>query len=172
MWSKENGCFSCHNNGDAARALYAATGRGYRVTAGALEDTTAWVLQPHRWEDNKGDPGFSDQRLANLQFAASLLAAVESGLSKHREPLRVAARKVAAGQNPDGSWAIEPSNAVGSPATHGTTLATYIGARILKQGDSAETKAALAKAENWLRRVPIDNVLAAATILLSSKAHA
>jgi len=167
-WSKENGCFSCHNNGDAARALYAATRQGYRVAAGTLADTTAWVLQPNRWEDNKGDPGFSDQRLANLQFAASLLAAFESGYTKDRETLRLAGRKVAADQNPDGSWAIEPSNPVGSPATHGTTLATHLGAQILKQGGSAETKAALARAESWLRSVPIDNVPAAATILLSS----
>lgn len=167
-WSRENGCFSCHNNGDAARALYAATRQGHRVAAGALADTTAWVLQPDRWEDNKGDPGFSDQRLANLQFAASLLAAVESGHAKDREPLRIAARKVAADQSPDGSWSIEPSNPVGSPATHGTALATYLGAQILKQGGSAETKAALARAESWLRSVPIDNVPAAATILLSS----
>lgn len=23
-WARDNGCFSCHNNGDAARTLYAA----------------------------------------------------------------------------------------------------------------------------------------------------
>ncbi len=38
-WSKNNGCFSCHNNGDAARALYAATRRGYRIPASVLADT-------------------------------------------------------------------------------------------------------------------------------------
>jgi hypothetical protein len=167
-WSRENGCFSCHNNGDAARALYAATRRGYRIPPGALADTTAWVLQPHRWEDNKGDPGFSDQRLANLQFAASLLAAFEAGHANERTALRTAARKVAADQNLDGSWAIEPSNAVGSPATCGTTLATYLAAQVLRRAASEETKAALARAENWLRRAPIDNVPAAATLLLST----
>src|SRR6185436_19333086 len=30
-WSRDNGCFSCHNNGDAARALYAASKKGYHV---------------------------------------------------------------------------------------------------------------------------------------------
>src|SRR6185436_3093434 len=68
-WSKENGCFSCHNNGDGARALYAATRSGYRISRDALAGTTAWIVQPNRWEHNKGDPGFSDQRLANIQFA-------------------------------------------------------------------------------------------------------
>src|SRR5204862_6200405 len=70
-WSRENGCYSCHNNGDGARALYAASRKGYRLPAQVLADTTAWIAQPHRWEHNKGDPGFSDQRLANIQFAGS-----------------------------------------------------------------------------------------------------
>ncbi len=45
-WSKENHCFSCHNNGDAARALYVARRLGYRVPGEALADTTAWLLRP------------------------------------------------------------------------------------------------------------------------------
>ena len=39
-WSRENRCFSCHNNGDAARALYQASRAGYRVPESALADTT------------------------------------------------------------------------------------------------------------------------------------
>src|SRR5262245_47892110 len=70
-WSRENGCFSCHNNGDAARALYAASRKGRRVPDHVLADTTEWVKRPARWDDNKGDPGFSDKRLADIQFAAS-----------------------------------------------------------------------------------------------------
>src|SRR2546427_2851956 len=123
-WSRNNGCFSCHNNGDGARALYAAMRKGYRVPARILADTTAWVGHPDRWEHNKGDPGFSDQRLANIQFAASLLAALEAGLATDRQSLQAAARKVGADQGADGAWHIEPHNAVGSPATYGTTLAT------------------------------------------------
>jgi hypothetical protein len=88
-WSRENGCFSCHNNGDAARALYAAKPHGLAVPAAALADTSAWVSQPTRWDHNKGDPGFSDKRLANLQFAASLLAAVEMGHVTDATALRV-----------------------------------------------------------------------------------
>src|SRR5262245_14850024 len=78
-WSRENHCFSCHNNGDAARALYAAGRKGHRVAERVLADTTAWVERPAGWDKNKGDPGFSDKRLANVQFAASLLAASEAG---------------------------------------------------------------------------------------------
>lgn len=64
-WSKANGCFSCHNNGDAARVLYTASRQGHQVPANALAATTAWVGTPNRWEQNKGDPGFSDKRLAD-----------------------------------------------------------------------------------------------------------
>ncbi len=43
-WSKNNGCFSCHNDGDAARALYAASRKGYEIPQNALSATTAWVV--------------------------------------------------------------------------------------------------------------------------------
>ncbi len=33
-WSRENHCYSCHNNGDAARALYQASRAGIRVPRG------------------------------------------------------------------------------------------------------------------------------------------
>ena len=46
QWARENHCYSCHNNGDAARALYAASRRGYKVPADALADTTAWLHLP------------------------------------------------------------------------------------------------------------------------------
>ena len=49
-WSRDNGCFSCHNNGDAARALYAASRKGYRIPADVLTDTTDWVARPERWD--------------------------------------------------------------------------------------------------------------------------
>lgn len=164
-WSRENGCFSCHNNGDAARALYAAKRGGFAVPSEALASTTAWVRQPARWEHNKGDPGFSDQRLANVQFAASLLAAVESGQSDDRAALRAAARKVAADQGKDGAWRIESQDTLGSPATYGTALATFTAWRILAEADASETKAAAAGAAAWLRHSPMDNVPAAAMAL-------
>ena len=42
-WPVENGCYSCHNNGDAARALYTAVGMAMPVELQALRDTTDWV---------------------------------------------------------------------------------------------------------------------------------
>jgi len=167
-WSKENGCFSCHNNGDAARALYAASRKGYRIPAEVLADTTEWVKRPARWDDNKGDPGFSDKRLADVQFAASLLAAFETGRVKDRQPLEQAARKLAAGQSADGSWKIDAGNTLGSPATYGDALATHMALRTLKKAALSETKETVERAAAWLRQAAPNNVLTAAALTLAS----
>ena len=167
-WFKENRCFSCHNNGDAARALYTAARKGYRIPRGVLADTTAWVVRPAQWEHNKGDPGFSDKRLANIQFAASLLAAFEAGYVKDRQPVQEAAKKLATDQGNDGAWHIEPGNAVGSPATYGTTLATFAALTTLRKAGAPEASEAIRKAEDWLRHARSENVPAAATLLLFS----
>lgn len=169
-WARENGCYSCHNNGDAARALYAAEARGYRVARDVLADTTAWVIKPARWDHNKGDPGFSDKRLANIQFAAALVAAVEAGQVKKREALKEAAQKVAADQGEDGAWRIDAQNTAGSPATYGTTLATYMAWRVLKEAGGPQS--AMRKAEAWLQRAKPNNVPEAATLLWASAQQA
>lgn len=165
-WSKTNGCFSCHNNGDAARALYAATRKGLNVPANALADTNAWASNPTGWKNNKGDPGFSDKRLANIQFAASLLAAIETGHVKDRRPLADAARLLIADQGESGAWKIDSGNAPGSPATYGTPLATLLALRTLKAANLPKAKAAIQKAETWMRQTSPNNVLTAAALLL------
>ena len=167
-WSKNNGCYSCHNNGDAARALYAASRKGIQISDESLADTTAWVSQPRRWAENKGDPGFSDKRLANVQFASSLLAAFEAGRVRDRRPLEEAARMLVADQDADGSWKIDTGNTLGSPATYGTPLATWMALRVLKKADLAEARPATQKAGRWLRQLKPNNLLAAATLLLAS----
>src|ERR1700730_7344025 len=77
-WSQENHCYSCHNNGDAARALYRARQRGYAVPAQALSDTTEWLLAPAKWDDIRGAPAASDKKLARIQFSAALAEAYRS----------------------------------------------------------------------------------------------
>lgn len=170
-WSKDNGCFSCHNNGDAARALYRASQKGYRISADVLADTTAWLAEPLLWDKNKGDPGFSDQRLANLQFAGALLTALETSHLMDKKPLQAAARKVAADQNPSGAWLIDSGAAVGSPATYGSTLATSLACRVLQAAGLDEHKKAVESAKRWLRRRPVNSVSAAAILLLTATSN-
>ena len=167
-WSRNNGCFSCHNDGDAARALYAASKQGYAMPQNALNATTAWVSQPNTWEENKGDPGFSDKTLASVQFASSLLAAFEAGHVKDRQPLELAARKLIAEQSADGAWQIEPDSALGSPTTWGTTLTTSMAIKVLQREGSGKSLAAMQKAQRWLSRVEPNSVLTAATLMMAT----
>jgi hypothetical protein len=162
-WHAENGCFSCHNNGDAARALYVARGSGYTIPESALKDTMAWIRRPGEWDNNKGDPGFSDRRLANIQFAGALVTARQTGEPIPVEILAAAARRVIADQDEDGSWPVDRYNAAGSPATYGTVLATFMASRVLKEVPG--TEAPLESARQWLSAVRPVNVVSAATLL-------
>src|SRR5205807_19066 len=125
QWQVQNKCYSCHNNGDAARALYTAKRLGRPISDRVLADTTRWVSKPADWDHNGGEGEFNDKRLARLQFAASLSEAKEAGLVHEREPLDKAAALVAELQAKDGSWMIDTGGAAGAPATHGTALATF-----------------------------------------------
>src|SRR5579864_4547930 len=87
-WSKENGCFSCHNNGDGARALYVAEQAGYRVPKSALADTTRWLGAPGDWDRDRASPAFGDKKLARIQFAAALAQAYDAGIVRDRAALR------------------------------------------------------------------------------------
>ena len=104
QWSPNNKCFSCHNNGDGARALYTAAGMTYRVDAKVLADTTRWLAHPEGWKDNGGDGEFSDKTLAAIQFGSALVMAVQSEAVKTKTPLVTAADVVAKNQQQDGSW--------------------------------------------------------------------
>ena len=63
-WSSENKCFSCHNNGDGARALYTAIRLSHQISAKSVSDSTDWLTRPRVWKDNGGQEQFSDKRLA------------------------------------------------------------------------------------------------------------
>src|SRR5262245_46685713 len=60
-WAVKNKCFSCHNNGDAARALHAARRRGIPFDPTALASTEAWLRHPEAWQDNGPKVEYSDQ---------------------------------------------------------------------------------------------------------------
>lgn len=166
-WSPENKCFSCHNNGDAARALYAAVRLKRDVPDDALADTSAWLAQPTRWDKNGGDGPFSDKKLARIQFAAALVAALDAGLVKEAAPLQKAADLVAEHQEKDGSWQVEAEGSIGSPITYGAALATHLARHTLYRADPERYRAALAGADRWFRTAPVKTVLDAAAVLLA-----
>jgi hypothetical protein len=162
-WRRENGCFSCHNNGDGARALYTARARGYTVADAAVQETSEWLLKPGGWTQSPGDPRFSDKRLSRLQFTVALAAA-----NLDAAALRQAARLLAADQRADGSWLVEGDPTMSSPVTWGPVLATALAARSVRRAGLAE---AAARGEAWLLKVSPANTIDAAAILMAAGAR-
>jgi hypothetical protein len=165
-WSADNKCYSCHNNGDAARALYSAHRLKHSFPAKALDDTSAWLIKPQSWHKNGGDVEFKDDALARIQFAAALVDAIDAGLVKDRQPLLAAAEMIAKDQHTSGCWQAQFKGDVGSPVTYGIALSTVQARRVLQKANAAKYKEAIAKADAWLMKAPVQRVLDAAAILL------
>lgn len=152
QWPVKNHCFSCHNNGDAARALFAAGDR-----SAALESTRAWLSRPDDWK-NAGPPGeISDKRLAALQFAFALASSGDAGPAFAR-----AAALVRDQQEPDGSWAVDADGLPGSPVTWGRTLATVAAREVVAKAGLEESED---RADRWLRRKQPVTILDAGALL-------
>jgi Squalene-hopene cyclase C-terminal domain len=166
QWPIQNKCYSCHNNGDAARALYTAKRLGRPLDDKALADTTNWLSKPAGWDHNGGEGEFNDKRLARLQFAASLSEAKLDGLVRQRESFDRAAAWVAELQDKDGSWPMNTGGAPGAPATHGTALATFLARRTLQRLDERRYAKEMARADAWTRKTAVSGVLDAAAVLL------
>ena len=173
-WSAENRCFSCHNNGDGARALFMASGGSARVPGDALAETTRWLAKPEGWDRNGGDGPSGDKRLARVQFAAALAEAVAVGRVADRSSFLRAAGRLAEDQAEDGSWRLDEEESLGSPATYGLPLATFTALEVLRAADPDGTRFrdAIERADRWLsRREPGSTLDAAAGLLaLGSRA--
>jgi hypothetical protein len=166
-WSRENRCFSCHNNGDGARALYAARRLAYQVPEDLLADTTRWLIRPLEWDTSPGDPRFSDKKLARIQFAASLVEAFDAGLVRERKLLVQAAESLLPHQDQDGCWRVDAEAAAGSPVTYGPALATYMARRALEKAGEARFAGPIARADRWLLAAPMSSMLDAAVAILA-----
>ena len=166
-WPVENNCFSCHNNGDAARALYTAVGQDYAVEAEALRATTAWLRNPAAWDANALGLEFADKTLARIQFAGALVDAMLADQIRDPAPLADAVALVAADQTDDGSWPLDSSGSIGSPATYGRALATAAALRALRQAGRPELAPVVARADAWVRGVEVQTVIDAAAVVLA-----
>ncbi len=166
-WPAENNCFSCHNNGDAARALYTAVGMDYAVESEALRATTAWLQNPAAWDDNALGLEFADQTLARIQFAGALVDAMLAGEISDPVSLADAVALIAADQTDDGSWQLDTSGSIGSPATYGRALVTWAALRALKQAAIPDLRPVIVHAELWVRSVEVQTVIDAAAVVLA-----
>ena len=164
-WRQENACYSCHNNGDAARALIVGLQRQHAVRP-AIADTLGWLSEPGRWNSNPGGKGGGDdKRLARIQFASATVTASTVALVPQAS-VEAAAAIVAADQRDDGSWQLDASTSIGSPATYGTALATAFALRVLSESRATPRTEAIARGRAWLRRVEPGNVPDAVAVIL------
>ncbi len=163
-WRKEHPCYSCHNNGDATRALLVAGARGHDIGA-ALDDTLALLKAPSRWDQNKAPGGLDDKTLARVQFAGALAVAERQGRAASTD-LAEAAQLLAADQKADGSWTLDSSQSLGSPAAYGTILATWSARSTLIAAGKEPDHFSVVQADRWLRGLTVDNVLDASAVIL------
>ncbi|HEX5271496.1 MAG TPA: hypothetical protein VFW33_13460 [Gemmataceae bacterium] len=166
-WPAEEKCFSCHNSGVGAAALFAAVRRGHKVPDKALAETTRWLTHPEKWDGQRNGGTPTDPALARIQYGAALAAAIDAGLVKERRPLLDAARLIAAGQRKDGSWQVNAEGTLGSPTTLGPALATQMARGVLRKADDKAHAEAIARADRWLRRAEVKSVPDAAAVLLA-----
>jgi len=164
-WQQQNHCFSCHNNGDGARALYQAHRRRFAVSGPTLTATTEWLSHPDRWDSLPGDAAFSDKRLARIQFAVALAEAYAPGLVGDPQPLREAAQSLVGIQHADGYWPLDGGDSLGSPVTYGIPLATALATRTL--GVAGTSGDAVPRAKRWLHSLRLSTTLDAAAVLLA-----
>ncbi len=163
-WRREHPCYSCHNNGDATRALLAASTRGHAVTD-AIGDTVAWLATPERWDTNARRGGSEEQPLARIQFASALASMVDAGRAE-ADALDRAAGLLVVHQQDDGSWRLSDTQMLGGATFYGTSLATAMARRILVRAKTASVRSPLAKASGWLRTTSPVTVLDASAVLL------
>jgi hypothetical protein len=166
-WSRQKHCFSCHNNGDAARALLHAAGAGLQVPEDALADTTLWLQKPDAWDRNGGDGPFVDKRLARVAFTSALATAVSTGRIKDRKAVLKAAEQLALDQAGDGSWPLEGEDSASAPATYGRPLATLLARDSLAAADPARFRADIDRADGWLKGRKLRNTTDASVSLLA-----
>ena len=163
-WKAEHPCYSCHNNGDATRALLVASAKGYDIGT-SLDDTLSFLKQPSRWDQNKAPSGFDDKQLARIQFASALAVAERHGKAASTD-LDAAAKLLTADQQPDGSWQLDDSQSLGSPATYGAIIATWSARSTLIASGMQPDNFTIVQADKWIRGLTVENVLdASATIL-------
>ena len=165
---RENQCFSCHHQGDGARALASARAQGWKLPAETLDSSQQWLEKLEDWHHQKGDPNAKDPLLADLQFSMTRCSdAIIDGIRDRIPPM------VSVG----GGAIVDPSErgrllGLGVRAHSGNarcsrfSLGHFLAWRLLKAAAYPAFSSARERAEKWLLQIPIQHVPNAACKLL------
>ncbi len=166
-WASENHCYSCHNNGDGARALYAARRQGFLVPGQALHATNQLLTRVERWDADGRVERQTDKPLVHIQFAQALREAAQAGVLNDPRLPRQAADLLVVDQDKAGCWKVDADAVEGTPVTYGAVLATAQACRLLRATDAERYRAAVTRAETWLLQQKPARVVDAAALLLA-----
>lgn len=152
-------------SGDAIRALLEAGARGYDI-GNSLDETLNFLKRPDAWDQDKVPSGFNDKRLARVQLASALAVAERHGRAASTD-LEAAAKLLVADQAANGSWELDSSQSLGSPATYGAILATWSARTSLVASGMLPDGFTIVQADRWLRGLTVENVFDASSLLLA-----
>lgn len=152
-------------SGDAIRALLEAGARGYDVGS-SLDATLNFLKTPAAWDQDKTPSGRDDKRLARVQLASALAVAERHGKAASTD-LEAAAKLLVADQAADGSWTLDQSQGLGSPATYGPILTTWSARTSLIASGMQPDNFTIVQADRWLRGLTVENVFDASSMLLA-----
>ena len=153
-WRTENACFSCHNNGDAMRALFECSTSPLPFRTSQWKESLLWLEAPRKWKEANSTEVKLSPALAIIQFGNTMLAAEKKGLlSVDEDRHRRAANSLIETQHPEGYWALEAIGHLGSPATYGNQLGTAMALRVLENSGSKQAEAAIQKSIRWIAQM-------------------
>ncbi len=101
-----------------------------------------------------------------MQFASALAVAERHGKAASTD-LDAAAKLLVADQKPDGSWQLDQSQSLGSPATYGTIIATWSARSTLIASGMQPDNFTVVQADRWIRGLTLENVLDASATMLA-----
>ena len=149
-WSPDNGCFSCHNDGDAFRALLAYDKESQSLRAPQWQSLLNWFQRPEEWLKSKSAEIGESPILTFIQFGTARQAAQNAGWIEAEESVeRTIRNELLKTQSRAGYWQVEPDRTIGSPGTYGNALASFQALSIIGEEQSEQIESAKTRCLNW-----------------------
>ncbi|GIW96432.1 MAG: hypothetical protein KatS3mg110_4473 [Pirellulaceae bacterium] len=167
-WREDNGCFSCHNQGIALRALWISDPPDGSDPTAVPQHLRRWLVQPATWQ-TVDDPAGGDQRLADLHFGRAALAGQQRGILEIDQHVRAQIGRQIVAHLREGHWPADVTSPLASPLSPGPMWGTLLACQILEECDSAsQWRPALQAAYQWILQTAPGNTPDVAAQLIAA----